>query len=149
MCQTAAGLVDGTLKQCFQTPIVRKTTRPVAPPIELQRYLSKSPLSRISFLSSAYPPSISVEETSTHGGCETIAPTDIAAFHIHSSTYHSALGISPKEKCKDTRRTIRRMERNREKTKKDEREENNKEGGEVASENLGEDEKEDRAERRQ
>lgn len=66
-----------------------------------------------------------------------LAPTDIAAFHIHSSTYHSALGISPKEKCKDTRRTIRRMERNGENIKKDERKENNKEGGEVASENLG------------
>ena len=27
-----------------------------------------------------------------------LAPTGIAAFHIHGSTYHSALGISPKEK---------------------------------------------------
>lgn len=60
-----------------------------------------------------------------------LAPTDIAAFHIHSSTYHSALGISPKGKCKDkdTRRTIRRMERNGENNKKDEREENIKKEG--------------------
>lgn len=27
-----------------------------------------------------------------------LAPTGIAAFHIHGSTYHSALGLSPKEK---------------------------------------------------